>query len=74
MTRLAGRVAIVTGGASGIGRAMALGLAREGARVVVADREAVSGLPRPLMFLDEYHDKDVRHHAARPCRRARGAP
>ena len=35
--RLEGRVAIVTGGASGIGRATANLLAKEGARVVVAD-------------------------------------
>ena len=35
--RLAGKVAIVTGAASGIGRATALLLAREGAAVVVAD-------------------------------------
>ncbi len=35
--RLAGKVAIVTGGAQGIGRAIALRLAQEGASVVVAD-------------------------------------
>ena len=35
--KLAGKVAIVTGAASGIGRATALALAAEGAKVVVAD-------------------------------------
>jgi len=34
---VSGKVAIVTGGARGIGRAIALGLAQEGARVVVCD-------------------------------------
>jgi NAD(P)-dependent dehydrogenase (short-subunit alcohol dehydrogenase family) len=37
--RLDGKVAIVTGAGSGIGRAVALGYVREGARVVVVDRD-----------------------------------
>jgi NAD(P)-dependent dehydrogenase (short-subunit alcohol dehydrogenase family) len=36
---LAGKTAVVTGGASGIGRALVARLAREGMRVVVADVE-----------------------------------
>lgn len=39
MFDLSGRVAIVTGGCSGIGQAMAAGLARYGARIVVASRD-----------------------------------
>ena len=37
LTRLQDRVAIITGGASGIGRASVLSFVRQGARVVVAD-------------------------------------
>ena len=44
MSRLEGRVAVVSGGASGIGRASAMGLAAEGARVVVADIDSDLGL------------------------------
>ena len=40
MDTLAGRVAVVTGGASGIGRALARALLAEGMKVVIADVEA----------------------------------
>ena len=45
--RIAGKAAIVTGAASGIGRASALAYAREGARVLIADR-AEEGLNQTL--------------------------
>ena len=38
--RLKNKVAVITGGAQGIGRAIALGMAREGAKVVVADLQS----------------------------------
>jgi NAD(P)-dependent dehydrogenase (short-subunit alcohol dehydrogenase family) len=37
MLRLEGKIAIVTGGAAGIGRACAIAYAAEGASVVIAD-------------------------------------
>jgi NAD(P)-dependent dehydrogenase (short-subunit alcohol dehydrogenase family) len=40
MSRLEGKVAIVTGAASGIGRASAMLFAREGARLVIVDQKA----------------------------------
>ena len=43
MKRLAGKVAIVTGGASGMGRATVMRLLADGARVVVADLNEANG-------------------------------
>jgi len=43
MKRLDGRVAVVTGAASGVGRGIAAVLGQEGARIVVADINAVAG-------------------------------
>src|SRR5687767_683488 len=53
--RFAGRTAIVTGAGSGIGRATAMRLAREGARVVAADIVA----DRLTQLTDEFPDLDL---------------
>lgn len=49
---LDGKVAVVTGGASGLGQAVARGLAREGARVVLGDVDT-AGLERTTAELGE---------------------
>src|SRR5262245_38663624 len=47
-----GKVALVTGGASGIGRATALAFAREGAKLVVADLNADGGHQTVHMIME----------------------
>ena len=49
--RLEGKVAIVTGGASGIGRAACLHFLQEGAKVVIADRN-VAGAEETLALME----------------------
>lgn len=49
---LEGKVALVTGGSSGIGRASALAFAREGAKVVVADVQVKGGEETVRMIKD----------------------
>jgi NAD(P)-dependent dehydrogenase (short-subunit alcohol dehydrogenase family) len=64
MGSLDGKVAIVTGAAQGIGRAIAEGLAREGARIVVADlqraEETAASFPEGVgLTVDVASEEDV---------------
>ncbi len=51
--KLAGKVAIITGAGNGIGRASAIAFAREGAKIVVADRVRKNGLSCVAMIEGE---------------------
>ncbi|SEK26465.1 SDR family NAD(P)-dependent oxidoreductase [Rhodococcus maanshanensis] len=52
MSEFAGRVAVVTGAGSGMGRTLALGLARRGARLAVSDVDT-DGLAATVALLEE---------------------
>ncbi len=56
--RLKGKVAVVTGGAQGIGRAIALGFGREGAKIVIADLQA----DKAKSVADELHALGTEGH------------
>ncbi|MEL0021211.1 MAG: SDR family NAD(P)-dependent oxidoreductase, partial [Rickettsiales bacterium] len=63
--KLAGKTALVTGGASGIGAAIAAALSGEGARVVVSDLDRAKGaafaetLPDGIFLEHDVTDEDA---------------
>ena len=69
---LEGRIAAITGGGSGIGRAIALGYAKQGAAVVVLDANAATAAQTATSIKGDggaawSFELDVADHAA--CRR-----
>ncbi|MBN9541516.1 MAG: hypothetical protein BGN99_09590 [Alphaproteobacteria bacterium 65-37] len=59
MTRLAGKVAIVTGGASGMGRATVMRFLGEGAKVIVADLNEANGQETLAVAKAQGHGDEV---------------
>ena len=59
MNKLKNKIAIVTGGASGIGKAIALRLAREGARVIITDFQEDLGRESAKEAVCDFLPQDV---------------
>jgi NAD(P)-dependent dehydrogenase (short-subunit alcohol dehydrogenase family) len=68
MDRLKGKVALITGGGSGMGRASCVLFAREGARVAVVDRVEAAGRETVRLIADEGREASfVEADVARPA-------
>jgi NAD(P)-dependent dehydrogenase (short-subunit alcohol dehydrogenase family) len=74
MGRLAGKIAVVTGGASGVGKGIVLEFARQGAKIVFTDREetadaTVEALAGAGIAPENYRFHSADLHDVQACRR-----